>query len=230
MPVTDAYSDATTYRARIGRTDAASDVAILADLVAVSRYIDRAVGRFFTKDAVPVARVTYPRGYHQGDPEAENPWRGVRGGRVLDVMADMSALPTSVVIDLNRTGTFVGYTALVQPDASGVTGGDYQLLPLNADKGPEPKPWTQLYIPTWSTQFGWPPGCPVQVTCAWGFPAIPNAIARATEQLTAILRLENPRATAQIPEDMNSTFGASPKAKSIIADILRTYERPVLFA
>jgi hypothetical protein len=230
MSVADSYSDAVSYRARVGKSDSASDGAILDDLIAISRYLDRELDRFFTQDAAAVTRVVYPRGYHGGDPEAENPWRGVRGARLLDLDADLAVRPTSVIIDLNRTGSFSGYAALAQPDASGVSGGDYQLWPLNVDKGPEPKPWTQLYIPTWSGQFGFPPGCPVQVTAIWGWPAVPRAIARATEQLTAILRLESPRATQRIPEGIAAAVGESLEGQRIVAQLAQAYKRQRIFA
>lgn len=225
MPVTDAYSDAGTYRARLGKQDNGQDPAILDDMIAVSRMIDSICDREntgFNIDAAPTARVYYPRGYHGGDPEAENPWRGVRGARLLDVDEIGDTTGLSIIIDENRTGSFAGYTALASTD--------YQMFPLNADKGPAPSPFTQIYIPTWSTKFGWPPGCPVQVTAKYGYAAVPPAIKRATEQLTGILRLDTPRATERIPEAMQAAIAESPTGQKIIDMLLATYRRDRLYA
>ncbi|SRR6266508_1770599 len=217
MPVTAAYTDAATYRARLGKTDTAQDTAILEDLTAVSRFIDSAqvCSRFFTQDASAVARIYYPRGYYTGDPEAENPWRFVRGGRTLYVDDIASSAGLDIKVDDGRDGSFSGDASLAATD--------YQLFPLNADKGPEPKPWTSIHLPTWSTRAGWPSGCMVQVTAIFGWPQIPKAIVVGTINLTGILRLESPRATARTPEGLSAAFAESPEAQKIIEQLVRAY-------
>lgn len=226
MPISDAYTDAATYRAIIKMTDTTQDANILNALKAISRYVDRECDRVltgFAQDAGSTTRIFWPKSSDSGNPEAENPWRGLSRSRFLE-LDEMAAVPTSVVIDTNRAGTFAGYTPLTNPtDSSGLVGGDYQCFPKNADKGPEPKPWTQLFIPTWSKQSGWWPGCMVQVTSIWGYPAIPAAISQAVIQLAAILRIEGPRATMQVAEGVDAAVQASPAASAIVMKLVKAY-------
>ena len=140
------------------------------DLKAVSRYLDRMLGRSFTKDAEAVARIFVRQ--PQGDP------------RVLWV-DDLAVVPASIKIDENGDGGFAGETALAADD--------FELWPLNADKGPEARPWTMIHLPPSGGRAGWPAGRRVEVTAQWGWPAVPEAIARATAHLTAVLRLETPQ-------------------------------------
>jgi len=217
MPVTDAYTDAATYRGRLGKNDAGQDTAILVDLTAVSRFIDRKCHRFFTQDGSAVARLFYPQGYYRGDPEAENPWRYVQGARTLWVDDIATSAGLQIVVDDGRDGSFSGDTAWASTD--------YQLLPLNADKGPEPKPFTSIFVPTWSSKSGFNPGSLIQVTAVWGWPSIPKAIVAATIQLTGILRLDSPRATERIPEAMDAAFDESPTAQKLIAELMTVYMR-----
>lgn len=222
MAVTDAYAIATQYRNRLKKTDAADDSDILEDLKAVSRFIDFKCRRYFTKDDAVVARIYYPQGYFGGDPEAENPWLFTKGSRELrvDDIADRTGLV--IKIDEDRDGSFADETALATTD--------YELWPLNADKGPEPKPWKRIALPAWSTRSGWPNSSPVEVTAKFGWPAIPNAIMNATIHLTGILRLESPRSTQRIPEGMDSAFAESSEAQDIIGELVKAYRRERLFA
>ena len=88
MAVTDSYATASTYRDLISKTDTAEDTEIDADLKSVSRYLDRTLGRFFTKDASAAARI-FMRGPHT-DP------------RILWV-DDIKVSPTSIKIDEDTT-------------------------------------------------------------------------------------------------------------------------------
>lgn len=236
MAIGDAYATPTAYRAAIEKTDTADDTQIATDLLAVSRLIDRETDRRatgFNKDASAVARIFYPRGYYAGDPEAENPWRGVRGQRVLDI-DELAAVPTAVKIDTGGTGNFTGatVTTLTNPDSvTGLLGGDYQCWPLNQEKGPEPAPWTALIVPTWSTKLnGWQPGYMVQITAQWGWPAVPAGVVDACIQVTAILRLDSNRATQRIPEGVTQAFAQSPRAQSIVAELAKAYHRERIYA
>ena len=138
MAVTDAYASAAAYRKLISKTDSADDAEIDTDLRAVSRYLDRMLGRFFTKDAEAAARIFARE--PQGHP------------RVLWV-DDLAVVPTSVKIDENGDGGFAGETSLAAAD--------FELWPLNAGKGPEPRPWTMIHLPRFGRQnrmAGRPPG------------------------------------------------------------------------
>jgi hypothetical protein len=197
VPIGDAYSDAATYRAVIDKTDTGEDAEILVDLTAVSRWLEQELGTFFTRDAADVARdIIVPR-----------------TGPSLLLDAPLSAAPTSVQVDTNNDGVVdTTYAAT-----------DYRLLPLNADKGPEPRPYDELLIvEDWSTRPQWQEGQLVRVTGRWGWPAVPEAIKRACIHLTAILRLETPRVQTQIT-DIGQVVQTSREARGIIADLYRRY-------
>ena len=102
---------------------------------------------------------------------------------------------------------------------------DFELLPLAAAFGPEVNPWTQIYLPPRVKRSYW--WELIEVTAIFGWPAIPAAIARATYQLTGILRLQSPRATSQIPEAIASALGMSPTAQKIVDELMGVYAKPV---
>jgi hypothetical protein len=148
--------------------------------------------------------------------ESENPWRFGGWARWL-LIDDLSAAPTSVTIDINADGLFSEDPVMLTTD--------YELWPPNSLLGPEPAPYTALFIPNWSTQFGFPADKRVQVIAKFGWPAVPDAIKRATIELAAIKRLESPRATTRINE-MDQVTSTSKVAQSIIDKLLAVYKKP----
>ncbi len=226
--VTDAYATPTDYRNVVSKTDNGDDANITSDLIAVSRFLDTKLGRFFTRDAAPVARVfTVPgslRGYQSlplGWAERENPYKGTGFARHLTV-DDMAAAPTSVIVDSNYDGVFneasLNVTALGGPGMFQ----DFELWPPNAPLGPEPAPWTMIVLPFRTSQLGFLGGQRIQVTAPWGWPAVPMAVNRAVCQLTGILRLESPRATSRINE-MQQVVSTSKVAQDIVYDLICRY-------
>ncbi|MGD9889693.1 MAG: hypothetical protein AB7R89_25780 [Dehalococcoidia bacterium] len=217
MVVSEPYAVAVDYRAAVTKSDAAEDAEILADLTAVSRFLDRRLGRFFTKDAADVARV-FPTPHPRNAPrpgwaEAENPWLAAGVARTLFIDDIVSA--TSIIVDEDRDGAF--------DDASlGVL--DYELLPRNAALGPEPKPYTAIELTDYGSVYAWTPNTRVQITGVWGWPSVPPAIKAATIQLTAILRLESPRATQRVNE-LDQVIGTSRQAQLIVNDLVRHYRK-----
>lgn len=197
MAITDAYATAAEYRGVVGKTDTAQDAAILTDLTAISRYLEKKLGRFFGKDAAAVARVYVV-------PAA--------GSRLW--VDDLAEAPTTVKLDDTGDNTF----------ATTLETTDFELWPLNADKGPEPRPHTRIDLAPWGSRFCFYPGERVQVTAKFGWPSVPAAIKSATIQLTAILRLESPRATRRISE-LEETIEASPDAQSIVKYLLDGFKR-----
>ena len=197
MAVTDAYATAAEYRASIGKTDVADDDEIKDDLKAISRYIEGKLGRFFNSDAEDVSR-TYTC------PATSDTLR----------VDDLPADPTSIEIDTNTDGTF---DETLDSD-------DYELLPVNADKGPEPRPYTRIRLTKWGDYGAIYKGQRVKVTGKFGWPSVPEAVKRATIHLTAILRLETPRATRRIPE-LGEAIEASPDAQHIIRQLTDNYRR-----
>lgn len=196
MAVNTAYATAQQYREATGKTDKAQDAEITTDLTAISRYLDGKLGRFFSQDMEPVTRTYIPDTYTDGL------W-----------VDDLAEPPVIIKIDTRRNGKYE-----TELDAS-----DYELLPLNADKGPEPRPFTRIQLTFWGSYACFTPRERVQVTARYGWPEIPEAIQRATIHLTAILRLESPRATRRIAE-IGETIEASMDAQIIIRQLTDQYK------
>lgn len=216
MAITDAYATAAEYRTGISpaKTDTSVDGEILNDLTAVSRYIERKLGQFFTKDASAVDRDFWPPLSGPVYPESENPWKYAgKAAKILHLDVPLVSV-TTLKTDENGDGT---------PETTWAAT-DYQLLPMNADKGPEARPYTAIAIPSWSTQTGWPAGRLVRINGVFGWPAIPAAVKRSVIQLTALLRLETPRATATV-NDVGETLEMSGDARNIIRELSRVYTR-----
>lgn len=192
MGLSDAYASAAEYRQVIDMTDTGKDDEINKDLQAISRVIDGKMGRFFNKDADAVQR-TYIAPAH-----TLRLW--------VDDMAEAPVAVKTDYIDGSYKTTF-------DP-------GDYDLVPFNADKEPEPRPFTLIMF----RDRYLCKGQRVEVTCKFGWPEVPVAITRATIQLTAILRLESARATRRIPE-MGDIIEASPDAMHIIRQLMDDYKR-----
>lgn len=197
MAIGDAYNTASVYRTMIGKTDSGQDADILIDLKAISRYLEGKLGRFFNKDAADVARA------YVAPATASSIW-----------IDDLSAAPTSIKIDDDQDGVYE--TALAATD--------YELWPLNADKGSEPRPFMKICLTPWGTRSAFYEGDRIEITGKFGWPAVPDAIQRATIQLTAILRLESPRATQRIPE-LSEAIEASPEAQKIVYALIDNYKR-----
>ncbi len=198
MAVTDAYATAVQYRTVTGKTDTAQDADILIDLRSISRYLDGKLERFFTKDTAAVERIYVP------------------GGVTRLIFTDDIVSVAKVEVDTMGNNTFT-----TELDNS-----DYELLPLNAGKGPEPHPYTKLKLTEWGTMANLTPRTRVKITGVFGWPEVPKAIERATIHLTAILRLESPRATRRIAE-LGDVMEASPDAMSIIRQLTDRYKRMI---
>jgi len=207
------------YRSAISKSDDADDADVLEDLLAISRWLDRRLGRFFGKDAIPTDRVYWPvvqpTSSRRPDnwAESENPWVWGGWSRSLDTV-DMAEVPTAVVVDGDADGVYEVTLATT----------DYEVWPPNAAAGPEPAPYTRLYVPNWSTFNGFGSGHRVKVTTRHGWPAVPAPLNRGTIQLTAILRLDSPRATSRIDE-MGTVVGTSQQAKDIVERLVELYEK-----
>ena len=193
--LTDPYASVTDYHAAITKSDTSHDTDILADLNAISRYIDGQTGRFFGKDTADKDRI-YP------GPSRRRLW------------TDDFVSVTTVKIDEGVDGTF----------ATTLAATDYQLWPLNAALGPEVNPYTGIQMVYWGSRFIFPSSAQVKVTGVFGWPAVPDPIKRACIQLTAILRLESPRANREMMA-MNLVLGTSPAAQSIVDNLINSYSR-----
>lgn len=192
------YATAAEYRAVVGRTDTGQDTQIDTDLTAVSRLLDRRLGRFFGKDQADVARI-----YAPAEPSAYL-W-----------IDDLSTAPTSLKLDGDNDGAF----------ETTLASSDYEMLPLNAALDPEARPYTRIGMTPWGNYGSFTAGVRVQVTGKFGWPTVPSLIKAATIQLCAIYRLETPRATRRIPE-LGEAIEASPDAQNIIKQLTDQYWRP----
>lgn len=202
MAIGDAYASVEEYRRVVKHSDDEDDAAIQSHLLAVSRYFERELGQFFTRDATVVSRT------YVGD-----------GSRCLRVDNISTTTGLVIAIDEDDDGSFADETALVSTD--------YELRPLNADQGPEVKPWTEVYLPSWSNYGAWPRGHRVQVTARFGWPAVPRAIWSAVIEMTAIWRGESPRSTGRMSE-LDETVAMSPLAMSLVRRLREVYWMPVL--
>ena len=197
-----AYATAANYKAVVGMTDATKDAQITLDLLAVSRYIDGKMRRTFNKDTAATSRI------YIVDTAADYLW-----------IDDISTTPTSVEVDTDEDGTY----------ATSLAATDYEMLPRNAAKEPEARPFTKIKLLPWNDELlEFPANQRVRVTGLFGWPAVPQAIKTATIQITAILRLETPRATRRIAE-LGDTIEASDAAQYIIDKLMHDYQqaRPV---
>ncbi|HXH82565.1 MAG TPA: hypothetical protein VNN07_06505 [Candidatus Tectomicrobia bacterium] len=211
MAVTDSYATPAEYRTALDKIDTSDDVDIEADLLTVSRLIDRWCGRHFTSDSSATTRSFVAGATGPVYPEAENPWRYARGNALLEV-DDLAAAPTQVLVDENGDGVAeTPYT-------------DYDLWPLNAMAGSELRPYTALMLRPTASRLVWPPGRRVTITARWGWPAVPMAIRRACIHLTGILRLETPRAVRRTTET-GEILQATRQARDIIDELVRQYGR-----
>lgn len=212
MPVGDAYASVTEYRARIRRSDNAEDVQIQPDLEAVSRYIDKVTGYTrtgFNKDASDTTR------YFTVPP------RGGSDGNILDI-DPLSAAPTSIRVDTDMDAAFASDETILSTTEPT---GDIAMLPRNWAYGPEPRPINALKLNPWQTVLAsnvWPVGHLVQIVGTFGWAAVPAGIKSATIELTAVLRLESPRATEQVSE-LEQVMRTSQVAQNILTGLTRTY-------
>lgn len=234
MALTDPYVNVSDYQASVGSVDGGSNAAIQSDLVAVSRWLDRKLGRFFNKDASVVSRVyTVPRGRSTpplGWAESENPFRWGNFWRKLEVddIADTNGL--TIKIDETRVGSFTNVAAL--------NTSDYILDPENALLGPEVKPYERITLPEWSNTGGFQSGARVQVNAIFGWPAVPAAIRRAVIDITSTMRTGVSRAEqaaggvrrVSVSGGLSVDYGGNTDSAAqahldMVADLMRQYGR-----
>ena len=198
MAIGDSYASPAEYAAAKKKLSSEDEAAIARDLTGISRYIDRVCGRVagFNKDAAAVQRVYIPK-----------------RNTVELLVADLVSV-SAITADTAMNGQY-GET---------LSAADYELHPLDAADGPEPWPYTSILATPWGARAAWQRGVRVKVNGIWGWPSVPAAIAAATIELTAILRLESPRATNSITE-LNQVLGTSRVAQSILGEIVNSYGR-----
>lgn len=228
MPLDDPYCDATFYGQVVPRKDTGQNDAITDDLKAVSRsLIDLHLGQFFNKAETVQERFMFAPS-ESGPGVLGNSWTtGQRGITELEMPAPL-ADKTDFVLKTDDDGDGICETVwTIDTDflLTGFGGED----DLNPELDPEPRPWTHILIPrkttTAASKYWFYPGQKMSMEGYWGWPAVPVAIKVATAQLTAILRLDSPRATARVPEAINAVIQTSMAGQRIISDLQQHYRR-----
>lgn len=220
MSLSDSYATPQLYRALIHKSDPGQDEEVHGDLLAVSRYLEYKLHTFFNKDDELTLRYfdapikVAPNAWSAsgvGYAEMENPFRYMQSGPYISVdpIADITGM--EIFVDDNRDGSYS--TELITSD--------YILLPRNALVGPEPRPYDTLVR---SNGSNWVPGANLKINAIWGWPAVPKAIERACIHITAILRIESPRATSSV-DVMDRAVGASKECQDIIHNLLKPYKK-----
>ena len=131
-----------------------------------------------------------------------------------------------VKVDLNGDYDFV------DADESLTLNTHYWLVPANADKEAEPAPWTRLEVVPDNTVLGiWPDQKrAVQVTAAFGWPAVPGAIREATIMMAREIRdLELAGMTLDL-QNMDQVQQLAPNAFSIVQRIKTQYGKMAVIA
>ena len=133
------------------------------------------------------------------------------------MLPDFGSVPTSILIDEDNDGLFTDETTLATTD--------YELLPQNAILGPEAMPYDAIRLTPWGDKFLWPLGMRVEITAQWGWPDVPEAVKRYTADITSILRLETPRATARIEDGIGTISTIPASAQALIYKLGEQYMR-----
>lgn len=231
MAIGDPYCNVADYQAVIGSVDAGTSNAINSDLVAVSRWLDRKLGRFFNVDTNTTQRVYVTPSARSRPPvdwaESENPYRWGNYWRTLEVDDISESNSVVVQLDTSRDGSY----------ATTVNSSDYELQPQNAPLGPEARPYERINMPEWSTIGGFQSGMRVKVTAKFGWPAVPAAIKRAVIDITSELRTGASRAeqaaggvtrlsvSGGLAVDYSSTDAAAQAHRDLVASLMREYGR-----
>ena len=200
MAVTDPLATLDDYAAEFPNRDRADEVELLHTLTAVSRYVEsqRVCGQQFTKDAAAVVRIFKP------EVATSELWLGT----------NLAANPTQIRLDTANAGTY----------ATTLSSTNWELWPLNAADGPEPRPYRRIDLLPWGTYTSFAANQRVEITAVWGWPTVPEIVRLAVIHLTAIVRLESPRSTTRVDE-LGSVIGMSAQARDIISNLLAAHPR-----
>lgn len=205
MAVTDAYATAADYRARVGKSDVSEDGVILAQLTAISRYIDGKTQRYYGQDTT-VTTVVYDT-----------------DGRETLRLHDDIATTTGLIVKADLDGDY----DWDEPDETLTINTHFWLDDADAPYGSEVRPYTRVrLIPdngrltTFPTQYR-----SVSITATRGWPAVPAAIKEATVALTRQLRDIQHSGLTLTLENLDAQIRVTPEASRIVEDLVRVYAR-----
>lgn len=178
--ITDPAVSVALYKQAIHVSNDDSDETIRRQLDFATEWLWDKCGQFFTKDASAVERIFRAKYSDRLDLDYEGNCPGI---------ATTSGL--IIKVDTDNDGSFADETAWASTD--------YELHPLQADKGPNPEPWNVIKTTPWGTKT-FRPGGLVSVTAVFGHPSVPAIVKEVVIEWTAVWRMESPRATAQVNE------------------------------
>jgi hypothetical protein len=202
MAITDPLATVEEYRAVAGKTQTADDATLLSHLNACSRLLEREAGQFFGKDAAVVTRQFCAKWSDWLDLTYEGGCPGIATATGLEIK-----------VDTDGDGSFADETAWASTD--------YVLHPLQAARGPEPRPYTDIKVARGGAQ-SFAPGGLVQVTAIFGWPEVPAGVKADVIELTRIWRVEGPRASGRILE-IEELTATSPLAMSLVSRFRTAY-------
>jgi len=199
--ITDAYVTVKEYKDRVGKTGTTADDNLLAQLTAVSRFLDARLGRNFGQDSAVAVRV-------------------YDGNGLVRLWTDDISTSTGLIVkvDLDGDYLFTDETALTLDT-------DFWVGPANADKAPESTPWQFLEVHPNSTRLSvWPyQRRAVQVTAKFGWPSVPNLIKEWVVATTRQLRDMEESGFTLTLENMDAAIRVSSQSSYLLRDIERMY-------
>lgn len=208
MALDDAYATAEEYRLRVKQTRKDDEPVLNSMLLAISRFLDWRLRRFFNQDSAVQTRL------YDGNGETRL-W-------LPDDIATSTGL--IVTVDLDGDYDFSDETALVKDT-------DFWLGPANADLGPEARPWEFLDVhPNSANLSVWPEQQrAVQVKAKFGWAAVPGAIKEATIALTRQVYDVQQSGMTLTLQNIDAELRQSPQASFLIRDLERQYMKPPRF-
>ena len=115
-----------------------------------------------------------------------------------------------------------GCPGIADADGVTVTGHtSFELFPLNAALGPEPKPFTSIVLTSGGVFAA---GTIVDVEADWGWPAVPKLVIETGIELLAIWRGQSPRSTGNMAE-IDGVVAMSPMAMSLVKRFISAYTK-----
>jgi hypothetical protein len=209
LAVTDAFATASEYRSAVDQDDQTEDSELLLFLTATSRYIERwmprmrsGTPRHFTSDAAVTTRL-------------------FDGNGKTRLWVDDISTTTGLIVKADLNGD---YDVLDSGETLTIDA-DFWVGPANATAGGEVKPYTYLDIcPNSTVLTAWPKWQrSVSVTARFGWPAVPEAVKRATIGLTKALRDISKAPYSLAYENIENAVRMSPVANNLLDEIIYSY-------
>lgn len=220
MPVTDAYITVAEFRERTNSSAQDDEVVITSCVKAASRFIDRETNRFFTKDATPTVRL-----YNGGEGVTsfvlarELSYEQPYGSSVLYLPDDISST-TGLVVKVDLDGDYVCEKTITLNT-------HFWVGPANAARGPEPEPYTLLEVKPDNGVFSVWPGHrrSVEVTAAYGWPAVPEAVKECTALLSRMLMDMEEAGHLLIAQHIETQVRLDPRMGNVLERVKLAYGR-----